>query len=85
MVQNSGMVEIWQLNPSQPFTSTHFHFLIIAESATSHVLLQRSKTNDVLRVSPHYHVVPSTEETGNLPALKSLLYITRKYSDSAVK
>jgi hypothetical protein len=41
MVQNSGAVEIWQLNPSQPFTSTHFHFLIIAESATSHVVLQR--------------------------------------------
>jgi len=36
------IIEIWLLH-SQPFTNTHFHFLIIVKLATSQVLLQQPK------------------------------------------
>jgi hypothetical protein len=46
--KNSVSAEIRPLH-SQPFANSHLHLLIIVESATSKVLLQRPKEMEVRR------------------------------------
>jgi hypothetical protein len=52
--KNSVAVEIGLLHSHQ-FTYSHFHFIVIVESATSHVLLQMLEQTEVQRARSGQH------------------------------